>query len=238
MSVAREELQFLEAEHVVVPITYSTNPDIIPSRMSRLAFDVACYIAILTKADRMMIAGEQSHSWHHMTTGDLLAREAPKEAPEITILRDPDNRLLNTAFQGEKLAEKLSPEQRITLVGWGFHETRVLENLFAHTPEELKNVEYTSVESVIDELWQSASLWNGDHEAMRQEFRSRYGFEVDWPQIKERGLRKYEKREQRTRLWQHLGKSGWFFKLVTRLRKGGRYDDLSPTGEAIHKSTY
>lgn len=229
------ETQFLgSGEIVVVPITYSTNPEGNPSRLSLMAFDVACYIAKLQSANRLIIAGEQSWSSYHLTTGDLLAKIAPDYIPKTTVLRD-DNRLLNTPRQGKKLAEELDLTQAITLVGYGFHEKRVTHNIEAHAEDPL-SLSYVAAEDVIDKLWDTAALWDGDYEAMRQDFRSRYGFEVDWPVVK-KAIKKFGHREHITRATHIFGKSGWVIDKATSRRNCGRYDDISPTGKVIMQTT-
>lgn len=234
--ITADGTQFIgSGEVVVVPITYSTNPEGQPSRMSLMAFDVACYIAAVQKANRLIIAGEQSWSAFHMTTGDLLEKITPDYIEHTTVLRDED-RLLNTPRQGKKLAQALEPTQAITLVGFGFHEMRVRDNINAYSTEPLQ-LSYEAVEKVINELWETAGLWRGNRELMEHEFRQRYGYEVDWPVVK-KALKRFERREHVTRATHIFGKNGRVIDALTNWRDCGRYDDISPQGQPITKTTY
>lgn len=226
-----------QAADIVVPITYSSRLEdgvVEPSRLSLLAFDAACFVAQDSNADLITIAGEQSYTSPITTTGEALRRYTPPSSPGVAVLSHSRNRLINTAYQAEALAKVFDDRHNVTLVGWGFHRERVLQNLGA---QGLHNATYVCAESVIDRLWQTAGLWRGDNSKMLYQFSQRYGFTVEWPAIKERALADFARREQRTRLGQHLGKSGWAFKLASRIRGGGRYDDITDDGEAIMRST-
>lgn len=237
-----ELLQIEQANHVVVPITYSSrmeeNEIIVPTRLSLLAFDVACLAAVEEGADALVIAGEQTWRESFRTTGDTLVSAMSPGAPNPIVLRNRDNRLINSAFQAEALGDALNENHRITLVGWGFHRDRFLDNLQRTAPHlEVDERDFVIVDRALDDIWETAKPWGGDHEAMERAFMQRYGFEpgVGWPEVQERGIATFTAHEQRfmMRALHGLSKSGWLAKFASeKIIRKGRVDDLEPDGTA------
>lgn len=230
----------------VVPFTYSSRLEhvdgehrVVPSRLSLMAYDAACYVARSNGAKHLVIAGEQSYSHSEITTGDALeAHTHPSQHElELTVLRHEGNRLLNTPHQVDALADEFQPEDIVTVVCWGFHEQRIRDG-FASKRDKSPVVEFVHVEDVIDHLWETAALWDGDHAAMAEDFWDRYDLEVDWSTVMSRGVAKFEHRECVTRVAMKFGKNGWLLKLLTRLRGTGRYDDISRTARPIMEQTH
>lgn len=231
-------------DHTVVPITYSTRREqgldghkLYPSRLSLMAYDAACFVAASRNISRLVIAGEQSYSDDDRTTGDLLHQHThPSLDFEITVLRDEDNRLLNTPHQVDALSDEFAPDQKVTVVCWKFHEQRLRQGFEAKA--DTPQLEFIAVEEVISDLWESAALWGGDRQAMAQEFRQRYQMQAGWEAVLSRGIPDFERRERLTRLAMHLGKSGWVLKLLTRLRSSGRYDDIDEFAMPVQDTTH
>ncbi len=240
--IEAERIQIAQAQDVVVPITYSSrmedNEIIVPTRLSLLAFDVACLEATQEGADLLVIAGEQSWKESHRTTGDTLVTAMPQGTPNPIVLRDPTTRLINTAFQTEALGEALDEDHRITLVGWGFHRDRFLDNLERNAPDlEVDERDFVIVDRVLDDIWETAKLWNGDREAMERAFMQRYGFEpgIGWPEVQERGIATFTAHEQRfiMRALHRLSKGGQLAKFASeKIVRKGRLDDLKTDGTA------
>ena len=238
------ELMRATPDQTVVPITYSSrkelNPeghDLYPSRLSLMAYDAACYVAAGRDVKRLVIAGEQSYSDDDRTTGDLLHHHThPTLDFDISVLRDTDNRLLNTPHQVDALSDEFGPDQKVVVVCWRFHEKRLRQGFGAkaNTPQ----LEFIAVEDVISDLWNSAALWNGDPQLMAQEFRDRYQIQVGWEDVLSEGIPAFERRERLTRLAMHFGKSGWLLKLLTGLRSSGRYDDIDEFAMPIQQTTH
>ncbi len=232
-----------ESESVaVVSVTYSSRREkvgethqLYPSRLSLMAFDAACYLAHQSGVGKMVIAGEQSHREHPETTGDLLHKHVhPDHDLEITVIRDEQNRLLNTPHQVKALIEEFTPDDVVTVVCWGFHEQRLRQGFEASSKSP--KVEFLHVEDVIDDVWDSSDLWETD-EQRDAVFRARYDLQVDWPTVKSQGLKDFASREKITRLAMKFGKSGWLIKLLTNIRRKGRYDDISEFAAPIMQTT-
>ncbi|MCA9308882.1 hypothetical protein KC973_00740 [Candidatus Saccharibacteria bacterium] len=231
---------------IVVPFTYSSGCEvkdgehvISPSRLSLMAYDAACYIATNSGIKRLVIAGEQSYAHHTQTTGDALQLHTPAEqyGLDLTVLRNEDNRLLNTPHQVDALSDEFKPEDVVTVVCWGFHEKRIRHG-FKSKRELAPVVDFVRVEDVIGHLWDTAALWGGDHHAMAREFRDRYDLEVGWESVMDRGLSAFEHRERLTRVAMWFGKNGWLLKLLTRARGTGRYDDIDKLAMPIMDTTH
>lgn len=231
--------QIQQATNIIVPVTYSSRMEddgrIEPSRLSLLAYDVACYQALEQDTDLMVMAAEQSYRGSPLTTGDVLLPYRPQGMPESVVLHNPDNRLINTAYQTEALADVLIPGQWITFVGWEYHRDRLMDNLAAPELE----AQYVTVDSVIDGLWKTAALWGGDHDAKRQAFASRYGFTVEWPEVRDRAIAAFAPREKgwMMRAAHKLSPRGTLLKKVSSHSNTGRLDDITPDGYAIMKKT-
>ncbi|MBP9738803.1 hypothetical protein KBD20_03885 [Candidatus Saccharibacteria bacterium] len=227
----------------VVPITYSTRDNgahhtetLSPSRLSLMAYDAACYVAAQTGVKQLVIAGEQSYSYDERTTGDLLVPHTPEGHDfEITVLRNANNRLLNTPHQVDAISEEFESHEVVTVVCWAFHEERIKHGFEAQKSGPI--VDYVHVEDVINHLWDTEALWE-DPEQMRRDFRQRYDIQVDWPIVAHRGLPPFEKREKYTRVAMKFGKNGWLLKLLTRARGAGRYDDIDEFAMPIQRTTY
>lgn len=228
----------------VIPITYSTRREqgengheLYPSRLSLMAYDAACYVAAKRNIKRLAIAGEQSYSDDDRTTGDLLHYHThPTLDFEITVLRDEDNRLLNTPHQVDALSDEFAADQNVVVVCWAFHEKRLRQGFAAKS--DSPQIEFVHVEDVISELWESAELWGGNRQKMAQEFRDRYDIQASWEAVLSRGLPSFERREKITRLAMLAGKSGWLLKLLTGLRNQGRYDDIDQFALPIKDTTH
>lgn len=229
----------------VVPFTYSSRLEltdgghrVVPSRLSLMAYDAACYVARNSGAKRLVIAGEQSYCHSEITTGDALEAYTPpsQHELELTVLRHEGNRLLNTPHQVDALADEFQPEDVVTVVCWGFHEERIRDG-FASKRNKSPVVEFMHVEDVIDHLWETAALWGGDHAAMGREFRERYDLKAPWEAVASRGIREFARRERLTRLAMRAGKSGWLLKMLTKIRGAGRYDDIDEFAMPIMRST-
>lgn len=232
------------AEPAVVPFTYSSRCEVIdgehrvvPSRLSLMAYDAACYVAKNGDVRRLVVAGEQSYSHDSRTTGDVLHEHTPAEAHglDITILRNTGNRLLNTPYQVDALAKELTQDDAVTVVCWGFHEWRIKQGFLVQKSSPA--LEFIRVEDVIDGMWGDMSIW-GDVETRREIFRGRYGLKVDWDVVKGRGLDQFETRERRTRIAMIAGRNGWLLKLLTRARGKGRYDDIDEFALPIQATTH
>lgn len=227
----------------VVPFTYSTrrteanNGTVLePSRLSLMAYDAALYVAQQSGVNKIVIAGEQSYREDPRTTGDLLIEHTHLDHElQITVLRNEDNRLLNTPHQVDALGDKFNPEDIVTVVCWGFHEERIRKGFGAQKNSPI--VEFIHVEDVIDHLWETAALWDGDTEAMRRDFKARYNIQTGWEAVAGRGIRAFEKREQLTRIAMKVGHNGWLLKLLTGLRGKGRYDDIDEFAMPIKDTT-
>lgn len=229
----------------VVPFTYSSRLEredgehrVVPSRLSLMAYDAACYVARNGGAKRLVIAGEQSYSHSEITTGDALeAHTHPSQHElELTVLRHEGNRLLNTPHQVDALADEFKPEDVVTIVCWGFHEQRIREG-FASKRKRSPVVEFVHVEDVIDHLWETAALWDGDQVVMNREFRERYDLQAPWEAVLSRGVCEFARRERVTRIAMKAGKSGWLLKMLTKIRGAGRYDDIDEFAMPIMRST-
>lgn len=226
----------------IVPVTYSSRREVVdgehrlyPSRLSLMVFDAACYLAEQSGVISIVIAGEQSHRDHEDTTGDLLHRHIQHHHDfEVRVIRNEKNRLLNTPHQVDALNDEFSPEDSVVLVCWRFHEKRLRQGF--ESQKDSPKVEFIHAEDIIDDVWNRGDLW--ESEAQRSTvFRERYGLVVDWPEVKEVGLKDFEEREKITRIAMKFGKNGWLIKLLTRLRGTGRYDDINESAEPIMSTT-
>lgn len=226
----------------VVPVTYSSKLEVVngehilyPSRLSLMVFDAACYLAERLGVGNIVIAGEQSHSEHGATTGDLLHSHIQHHHDlEVEVIRNQKNRLLNTPHQVDALNDEFGHEDSVVLVCWRFHEKRLRQGF--ESQKDSPKVEFIHAEDIIDDVWSNSDLWESD--AQRSEvFRKRYGLLVDWPEVKETGLKDFEAREKITRIAMKFGKNGWLIKLLTRLRGKGRYDDINEFAEPLMSTT-
>lgn len=220
--------------HEVVIFTYSSimkeEGTLQPSRLSAMAADAAFLRAAELNADGIVIAAERAYGQDTPCTGELVEASAPENTPPIRLLKNHENDLLNTSYQVQELAREMRKGMHLTMVGWGFHQLRILANLKALG---IQGFPYEPAEDIINRVWQTASLWDGDRLAMSNAFRSRYGFEVDWPEVRDgQGLRDFAYREQRTRRALLLGKDGRAINWATTLKGSGRRDDLDPYGNA------
>lgn len=210
-------------------VTYSSvlregSEVLVPSRLSLLTAVAARVCA--RASSRLIIAGEQSYRDFPGTTGDLLVQDFPHLVPDVdktVVLPAGDNRLINTVYQVGAVSDyaKELDLRHLHIVGWGFHRERV-EKLFAvyrpslslnysQTEDVLASMDKKSLDNVLDEL----------------------GFVVDFDTIMSSGLRKFAQRERLTRAALLLDKKGRVINALSQLRASGRYDDLSPQGEAI-----
>lgn len=144
------------------------------------------------------------------------------EGSPVTILPAGQNRLINTPYQVEVLAEycTASDIERLQVVGWGFHGRRVTGLFAAYGPQI--SVDYVPTESVLKQM---------DEQGLQDELDA-MGFEVDFATILTNGIAKYAQRERLTRLPMALDKKGRIIKALSWLRDAGRYDDLTPDGRA------
>lgn len=235
---APEQLsQINEARRAHIAITYSH-----PSMLGLLAYDAACYVATQNKADIMIIAGEQSWSDDPTTTGEALAKLAPVGMlTEVVPLRNDNNRLINTSFQAIELAQTIPEGLQTTITAWQFHEGRVEDNIAHNGGEFLRT--YVAADPIIEMLWNTAGLWHGDRAKMENAWHERYGFEVDWPTVRDNAIQEFADRENGKKMqWLHRRSPGGFaFRALSTGRKllgqAGRLDDIDAYGNAVMKST-
>lgn len=220
---------------VIVPFTYSSRlyaGTVTPSRLSQLCFDASLMYyrdaeEVEGRQPMLLIAGEQSHSNHQATTGELLAAQIDPDQVRNQVLRNDDNRLLNTILQAEEIAAyfDISPEM-LTTVAWDFHIPRI-QQTYRWLGLQSR---FVSVEELVDEAWQTSSDF-------QRGFQDRYGLRRDWPEIKEAVQQGFKVRELYTQMFASIGK-GALLNWYSRTVKQGRYDDISPDGRVIRAKTY
>jgi hypothetical protein len=219
----------------IVAFTYSSIRDnegeFAPSRLSLMSFDAAAHLATQNNVGRLVVAGEQSYGDGTPSTGDLLAQEPQSDFLKVDVLHNEKNHLINTSYQVEELARYLLPLQHATVVAWEYHLPRIQRN-FAAT-KMLSRLSFVSVDSVIDTLWGNTGEWGTTQIERSNYFQRRYDLAVDWPEVKERGLHEFDRREQKTRLGLLPGNSGWALNVISHLKGAGRLDDFSRNGTAI-----
>lgn len=196
----------------------------VPSRLSLLAA-LAAREYIGSNKIKLLIAGEQSYRDFPQTTGALLATSHKNLLPNnasVTLLPAGQNRLINTPYQVEALANYCEIEKikQLQVVGWEFHSLRTIDLFEAYAPQI--SVDYISTESVLIRM--AKNELQTELEMM--------GFEVDFKTILVNGIAQYAKRERLTRLAMIFDKKGQIIKALSWLRNAGRYDDLKPDGTA------
>ncbi len=237
-----------------VLMTYSHTSAGVPSRLSSMAFEagMAHFQAITRGLDErppFVIASEQS--WAHIpfSTGDLLiARRVAEHTDDRTRFEvvNGKHRLLHTIPQIRTAADHVrsmtnKTEPNIRFLAWDFHKPRVEQAI------EWQGIEphVTSLDSIANYLWGRGKnkapsdelYWEGKD---RHNFQSRFGFYVDWEDLKP-AFDSYEEREVPTRIVQSIGHG----LVLAGIRNGmrliglsGRMDDISPFGTPIMRHTH
>jgi hypothetical protein len=237
-----------------VLMTYSSTSTGIPSRLSSMAFEagMAHFQAITRGQDErppFVIASEQS--WAHIpySTGDLLvARRVVEHTDDRTRFEvvNGKHRLLHTIPQVRAAVDHVrsmtnKSEPNIRFLAWDFHKPRVEQAI------KWQGIEphVTSLNSIANYLWgrgknrvpSDEPYWVGKE---RHNFQSRFGFYVDWEDLKP-AFDSYEEREVPTRMVQSLAHGLVLAGIRNSMRLvglSGRMDDISPFGTPIMKHTH
>ncbi len=197
-----------------------------PSRLTLIAALASREVLSMTPAGELWIAGEESYQGFGHTTGSLLVEQHRSLLPEHyrpVVFAPGENRLINTPYQVEAIAERCKQEgvDELTIVGWGFHELRIAKLLRAY--DSSITSEYHRVEDVLMAM---------DQDALTGHLQA-FGFEVGFETILKTGLQSYRRREWFTRQALRFGKKGQVLNWLSRRRGAGRCDDLAPNGKAM-----
>lgn len=171
-----------------------------------------------------------------------MARLTPLDVPsEVTVLRNDQNRLINTSYQAIELVRAIPRDLHTTITAWQFHEARVEDNL-AYNGADFPRV-YVAADYIIDMLWKTAGLWHGDHAKKENAWFERYGFEVDWPTVLDNAIADFAEREQGWKMQRlhRISPGGLAFRGLSQTRRilgqAGRLDSIDEYGNAIMKTT-
>lgn len=237
-----------------VLMTYSSTSTGEPSRLSAMAFEagMAHFKAITdTQKERPPFVMASEQSWAHIpfSTGDLLvARRVAEHTDDRTRFQvvNGKHRLLHTVPQVRTAVDHVrsmtgKTEPNIRFLAWDFHKPRVEQAI------EWQGIEphVTSLNSIANYLWgrgknkppSDVPYWLGKD---RHNFQSRFGFYVDWEDLKP-AFDSYEEREVPTRMVQSLGHGLVLAGIRNSMRLvglSGRMDDISPFGTPVMKHTH
>ena len=235
-------------------MTYSYTSAGEPSRLSAMAFDAAmahfhAMTGGLEERPPFVIASEQS--WAHIpySTGDLLvAKRVAEHTDDRTRFEvvNGKHRLLHTVPQVRTAVDHVrsltgKTEPNIRFLAWDFHKPRVEQAV------EWQGIEphVVGLRSVGNYLWgrgknkepSDTPYWEGRD---RHNFRSKFGFYVDWEDLR-CAFDAFEEREVLTRKVQSLGHG----LVLAGIRNGmrlvglsGRMDDISPFGTPVMEHTH